>query len=170
MKRCKIPCGACSFQQLSVALQMVNTQTLSASRRGSDLSQRLLTHLYTLPPIKPDQSILAIPEGSGHGDICVWCLTVSVFCDIIYLWFHSWAYYNNAVCIEWTTLPRTHWLSLKHPVYANISTRCFVGQTMLYRTRWPFWPFRGRKEGEVSGNRKWMGHLHGNRSSPVASR
>lgn len=85
-KAVKSPSGACRI------LQMVNKQTLSASRRGSDPSQRPLTHLCTLPPIRPDRSILAIPEVPGHGDICVRCLSVFhsfVTGDENYLWLHS---------------------------------------------------------------------------------
>lgn len=40
----------------------------------------------------------------------------------------------------------------------------------LYRTRWPLWPFRGRKQDEVSAATKQRtGHLHGNRRAPAAS-
>lgn len=83
------------------ALQMVHTQTVSASGRGSDPpSQRPLTKLHTSPPVMPDQSIRRIPEEPGHSAVCVRCLSIAVVAIEYedYLWFRSWACPKHAAC------------------------------------------------------------------------
>lgn len=146
---------------------MVNTQTLSASRRGSDLSQRPLTHLYTLPPIRPDQSILAIPKEPSHGDICVCCLWVAstsfvtryeiygtaepVTARVLRMFLKQLSFTLHPVCKHYC------WVFCVYCEFDSFHW-CFTEPGGL------FWSLRGRKEGEVSGNREWMGHLHGNRS------
>lgn len=158
-KNVKPPAGPCKIQQLYAALQMVDTQTLSASRRASDPSQRPLTRLCTSPPIGPDRSIPAVPQEAGRGSVCSRRLSVShssVTWDENELWLHSCACHchNNtfvhllAFCVQTSAL------------HVGLRSRPDAFHRSSIEPGGLFWPLRGRKEDEVSGNTEHMGNLH----------
>lgn len=152
-----MPTGACSFQELYVALQMVKTLTLSASRRGADPSQKLLTHLSTLPPISPDQSILAIPEELGHGDICVCCLCVSFFCEQRWKWFAASQLSLSQPRSRYISWLVTLFYTFQHNIPCLQQWRVWCFSLVLYRTRWPLLAIE-RKEG---GRGQWQQRVDG---------
>lgn len=154
------PTGVCSFQQLCATLQMANTQNLSASTHESDPSPRPLTHLPTLPPIRPDQSILTIPE-----ELLLWRHLPIV------LEFHSF------LKGRWK-LSATAQLSLSQPhnesssqstFFLFLLSRC-LQQTnvckqqcrlfcrwMPCRTRWSLWLLReGRRARSMAAKSEWV--------------
>lgn len=166
--RHKTPSGACSFQQVSLGLQMVNTQGLSAADVGRPQSKALNPFLlitsYRAAPINT-----GYPKGAGPWQhLCPLSVRFHSFVisDKDDLWRRSWALITHFFFLQ---------VSPKYvqSVYTNITTGVFLFffwfcyvffhgvlfYLRSFRTRWPlfdYWRIGRRAEG---GHRQQSGRV-----------